>query len=92
MAIMKRHGSRVVCSDKCLLVYKGKNYPCIIENISVSGALLLCNGSFPKLVKSGEICGMMLCNDPILCPSEYRSKVARFNATNIALQFLEMEF
>lgn len=86
---VKRHGLRVACDDKCLLVYKGKNYPCVLENISVSGALLICYDLSPKSANSGESCGILLCSDPILCPSEYKSKVARHDASKIALQFLE---
>lgn len=88
----ERHGRRVACDDKCLLVHNGKNYPCILENISVSGALLLCTESFPKLMNPGETCGMLLCSDATVCPSEYRSKVARHDASTIALQFLEIQF
>lgn len=89
---VKRHGGRVVCDDKCLLVYNGKRYDCILENISVSGALLRCNDSFPKRMNPGDTCGILLCSDPTLCPSEYRSKVARHDASKIALQFLETKF
>lgn len=85
---LKRHGNRVACEDKCLLVYKGKNYPCILENISVSGALLICSDLSRNPVKSGEACGILLCSDPALCPNEYKSRVARHDAAKIALQFI----
>ncbi len=82
-----RHGLRVSCSDKCLLVYDGKNYPCILENISVSGALLICTDPFPRRMNAGETCGLLLCSDPTVCPGENKSKVARHDAAKIALQF-----
>lgn len=90
MYSVERQGRRVNCADKCLLVYNGKKYPCILENISMSGALLLCTDPFPKTMNPGEICGILLCSDPALCPSEYRSKVARYEASKIALQFIEI--
>jgi len=92
MYSVKRYGRRVACADKCLLVYNGRNYTCMLENISVSGALLCCADPFPIHMKPGEACGMLLCNDPKLCPSEYRSKVARHDAPEIALEFLEIQF
>ncbi|OGW36121.1 MAG: hypothetical protein A2X58_08560 [Nitrospirae bacterium GWC2_56_14] len=92
MYAINRHGRRIACSDKCLLVYKGKNYPCVLENISVSGALLFCSDSFPKYMNPGETCGMLLCSDPTLCPSEYKSIVARYDVSKIALRFIEVQF
>lgn len=89
MFSVKRQGKRITCSDKCLLVYKGAHYPCILENISVSGALLLCTEPLPKRMAKGESCGMLLCSDPELCPTEFRSKIARQESSKIALQFIE---
>jgi hypothetical protein len=87
-----RQGLRVACADKCLLVCNGQHYPCKLENISVSGVLLNITSTVLTSIKPGDMCGLIMCSDPMLCPGEYRSKVARLDASRIALQFLEIKF
>lgn len=85
-----RKGLRVSCDDKCLLRHKGINYPCQLENISISGALVSVP-DFPKTaIQLGDTCGLLLCTDPALCPGEYTSKVTRLGPSEIALHFFDM--
>jgi len=88
----ERKGLRVTCDDKCLLVCNGQHYPCKLENISVSGVLLNSTGASLASIKPGDLCGLIMCSDPNLCPGEYRSTVARLDASKIALQFLDIKF
>lgn len=92
MYTKKRQGLRVGCDDKCLLVCNGRHYPCKLENISVSGVLLRSTGTPFSRIKAGDTCGLVICSDPMLCPGEYRSKVARLDASRIALQFIDVKF
>ncbi len=85
----KRRGLRVNCSDKCLLHYNNERYPGILENLSVSGALVRVLVPPEEMIQPGDSCGLLLCNDPSLCPWEYSGKVTRINHTGIALQFLD---
>lgn len=87
-----RQGLRVACDDKCLLVCHGQHFPCKLENISVSGALLNSAAAPLPGIQPGDTCGLIMCKDPMLCPGEYRSKVVRFDAPKIALQFLDIKF
>jgi len=87
-----RKGQRVECGDKCLVVCNGKRYPCKLENISVSGALLKSTDTPFTSINAGDTCGFVMCSDSKLCPSEYRSKVTRLDASEIALQFLDINF
>lgn len=87
----ERRGWRVACNDKCLLVYDGDSYPCKLENISISGVLLQCEGGLPERISPGDRCGLLLCRDPLLCPGEYPARVARLDSSKVGLQFLELE-
>ena len=87
-----RRGLRIACDDKCLLVCNGEQYPCKLENISVSGVLLNSTSIPFTRIKPGDTCGLIMCCDPKLCPGEYRSKVTRLDAAKVALQFLDIKF
>jgi hypothetical protein len=73
-------------------VFDGNNYPCKLENISISGVLVQCDTSLPPRINPGERCGLLLCSDPKVCPGQYPAKVARLEASKVALQFLDFEF
>lgn len=92
MQSVVRRGTRVACNDRCLLVFDGNNYPCKLENISISGVLVQCDAVFPHQINPGDRCGLLLCSDPRVCPGQYPTKVARLEASKVALQFLDFEF
>ena len=87
-----RKGLRVGCNDKCLLHYNGITYQCLLENISISGALLLVCDLPPATIHLGDTCGLLLCTDPTVCPGEYKSRVTRLGPSRIALRFLDVTF
>jgi len=87
-----RNGMRVDCGDKCLLHLNSQRYPCTLENLSFSGALVRGQHLPLSTVQPGDRCGLLLCSDPAICPTEYTTKVTRVSTTEIALQFLEVRF
>ena len=91
MANEYRRGRRVACDDKCLLLFNGVEYPCKLENISISGVLVECDGPVPEQLSPGDRCGLLLCRDPRLCPGMYPAKVARLDLTRVGLRFLNLD-
>jgi hypothetical protein len=83
---------RINCDSKCLLNYNNINYPCLLENLSISGALVCDRGFPPATIRLGDKCGLLLSSDPLLCPGKYTSKVTRLGPSTIALHFLEIVF
>ena len=84
-----RHGLRARCGDKCILVLDGTPLECILDNISMSGALVHHDGHRLGLLP-GTRCGLHLCHDPRLCPGEYACMVTRTTPTEIGLKFVNM--
>lgn len=84
---VQRQGWRLACGDKCVVRHNGKSVECILIDISVSGVLVGCDNAFAESLNPGDTCGLYLCGDPIVCPSELVCKVVRREASRIGLQF-----
>lgn len=84
---VKRQGWRLECGDKCMLEYGGKRAECVLIDISISGVLVSCSDDFVKQIHPGEVCGILLCGDPQICPSDIVCKVVRRESDKVGLQF-----
>jgi len=82
-----RQGWRLDCGDKCVLRHNGKNAECILIDISVSGVLVSCDDTLAESLHQGDTCGLYLCADPRVCPSEVACRVTRRDDSRIGLQF-----
>ena len=82
-----RQGWRLTCGDKCVLSHNGKSAECLLIDISISGVQVSCAEEFAKTVNPGDVCGIYLCSDLQLCPSEIVCKVVRRDSESIGLQF-----
>lgn len=85
----KRAGHRISCVSKCLVYHNGSKYPGILENVSISGALVSMTNSLQYVIQLGDTCSLVFCGDRTLCPDEHLGKVVRLNSPQIGLQFLE---
>ena len=83
---------RILCEAKCILNYEGFDYQGVIENISLSGALLKLTNKVPNSIHPGDKCDLMLCGNQDLCSVKYTCKVTRLNSANIGVQFLELNY
>jgi hypothetical protein len=82
---------RVRCDSKCLLNYKGSQYSVVLENISITGALLTLDSSMMFHPEINKTCGLMLCNDPTLCPPRHPCRIVRYaDEDKVGIQFLDM--
>lgn len=86
---MVKH-SRIVCSAKCVLNIDGFDYHGVIENISLSGALIKLDNMVSHKLSSGDKCHMMLCSNLDSYPVKYTSKVVRYDSEVIGIEFLEL--
>lgn len=82
--------SRIVCEAKCILNFDGFDIQGVIENLSLSGALIKLKDKIPDSIHPGDKCDMMFCSDPDLYPVKYTCKVIRLDSEIIAIQFLEL--
>jgi hypothetical protein len=86
----RMHGSRIVCEAKCILNFDGFDYQGVIENISLSGALIKLNDKMPVNIHPGDKCDMIFCSNPDLYPVKYTCKVIRLDSAIIGIEFLEL--
>lgn len=84
---IQRQGWRLECGDKGVLTYGGKNTECVLVDISISGVLVNCTEEFATHIQIGELCGLHLCGDTSVCPSEIICTVVRRDSDGIGLQF-----
>jgi hypothetical protein len=80
--------SRIKCDSLCVLNCNGSSYSVILENLSLEGALLKTNNKLLNQLKPNDVCDLMLCNDPNVCPTKYSCKVVRFDSEGIGVQFM----
>ena len=84
------HGLRFHCDAKCILIFEGFDYHGVIENVSLSGALIKLDDKVPISIHPGNRCDLMLCGNPELCPLKYTCKVIRLDSAIIGVQFIEL--
>lgn len=80
---------RILCDAKCILNFAGVDYQGVIENISLSGALIKLD-KIPDNMNPGDKCGLLLCSNPDFCPVNYTCKVSRLDSGIIGVQFMEI--
>lgn len=83
----KRKHERVECLSNCQLIYKGKKYKGILENISNTGALIKFVRKQRSAIPDGTQCNLLIGNDSFLIPGEFTGKVIYNNLYKIGLQF-----
>lgn len=81
---------RIVCEAKCILNFDGFDFQGVIENISLSGALIKLNDKITNSIQPGDTCDMIFCNNPDLYPVKYTCKVIRLDSAIIGIEFLEL--
>lgn len=83
----RRGTTRVTCFSKCFLIHMGSKYPGVLENISVSGALVTVTNSLPYVIQLEDSCDLIYCDDQVFHPGDYPSKVVRLSSPKIGLRF-----
>jgi PilZ domain len=83
----KRKSERIDCYNNCQLMYNGKKYMGILENISTTGALIKYARKHQRVIPDGTRCSLIIGNDSILIPGEFTSKVIHNNQHKMGLQF-----
>ena len=86
-----RRVQRVSCVSKCMLFHNGSKYSGVLEDISLCGALVTMTNSLPYVVRIGDTCSLLFCDDQQYCPGEYTSTVVRISTPKVGLQFMKPE-
>lgn len=84
--------TRIHCEKMCVLNFERVNYQGVVENLSLTGALIKMRDTIPEGMKPGDNCGLMLCSNQTSCPVKYTCKVVRLDSALVAVKFLELNF
>ena len=79
---------RIECDSQCVLNCNGSSYSVMLEVLSLEGALLRTNSGLMNSVKPNDVCDLLLCNDPNICPTKYSCKIVRLDSEGIGVQFM----
>jgi hypothetical protein len=88
----KRNSTRIDFNYKCLLQHNDILYPCKVNNISISGAMVCASFIIPVHIQLGDTCDLLFSTHQTMSPLDYRSKVTRLEDSKIALHFLDPAF
>ena len=84
-----RRNARLTCAERCQLRFHESYHSVSLINISKKGLLVHFDDPLPH-VRSGDTCGVYLCNDRNFCPCEFECEVVRVETSDIALKFSMM--
>jgi len=86
--IEKRRHQRITCDTKCVVYHEDLKYRGMVENISISGALVSLYRTPPGGIHAGDNCCLLLCDASVSTGSRIPSQVARTISAKIGLKFL----
>lgn len=78
---------RVQCKSRCILAVGNTNCKCILEDLSICGALVKVSDERCE-VYPGVNCELFLCPDPEKCPGKCTCQVKRLSTKGIGLEFV----
>lgn len=88
----KRRHLRINCAEKCFLYYVESRYCGAVMNISISGALVNVYGTRPDTFVAGDMCSLLLSDNPETSAFRYRSRIAYSGPAGVGLEILQHEF
>lgn len=89
--IEKRRHRRIDCVTKCILYHDGSKFRGVVENLSVSGALVRIRSNLSESIHPGDTCSLLICHLPALSYSRHSSQVKHLDSTTVGIQFLFLE-
>jgi PilZ domain len=89
--IEKRGHRRIDCATKCILYHEGSKFRGVVENLSVSGALVRIRRNLSESIHPGDACSLLICHLPALSYSRHSSQVKHIDSTTVGIKFLFLE-
>ena len=84
--------TRISCDALCQLSYEGEQYRGMVENVSLTGALINIDDTMPMYISPGVTCSLMLYGKQPDYHTEYKCLAVRVDSNRIGLQFLEINY
>ena len=86
--IEKRSHRRIDCAMNCFLYNEGSKFRGVVENLSISGALIRIRRNASEIIHPGDACSLLICNLLALSYSRHASQAKHIDSTAIGIEFL----
>ncbi|QEM67507.1 PilZ domain-containing protein [Geobacter sp. FeAm09] len=82
----ERSDKRFAIRTKCCLTINGGEYPCLIDNLSTTGASIEMDGPLREGIEVGATGSLTVL---LLTTVEYRCRIVRVDAPHLGVQFID---
>lgn len=86
------HDFGVKTNSHCLLKgLDGVTYQALLGNISLTGALIKLSDNVPNGLHVGDMCGLMLSDNPKLSSAKYTGRIVELDSGSVGISFNHQE-
>ncbi len=87
-----KHDFRKKTDSHCLLMgLDGVTYQALLGDLSVTGALITLSEKAPNGLNIGEMCGLMLSDNPKLSSAKYTGRIVTLDSDSVGISFNHQE-
>ncbi len=83
--------SRKINSQCLLMGIDGVTYQALLGDLSVTGALITLAKNTPNGLHVGEMCGLMLGDNPKLSSAKYTGRIVKLDSDSVGISFNHQE-
>ena len=88
----EKHDFRIKTDSNCLLKgLDGVTYKAQVGDLSLTGALIKLSDKVPNGLHVGEMCGLMLSENPGLSSAKYTGRIVELDSYNVGISFNHQE-
>lgn len=88
----EKNDFRIKTDSHCLLMgLDGVTYRALLGDLSVTGALIKLSGNAPNGLHVGEMCGLMLSDNPKLSSAKYTGRIVKLDSDCVGISFNHQE-
>jgi c-di-GMP-binding flagellar brake protein YcgR len=86
------HDFRIKSDSHCLLMgLDGVTYKALLGDLSLTGALIRLSDNVPNGLHVGEMCGLMLSDNPKLSSAKYTGRIVKLESDSVGISFNHQE-
>ena len=88
----KRHKAQIDCDSHCILIgLDGITYKALLGDLTVTGASIKMNDTMQHGLHIGEMCGLVLSDNPNRSSSKHKGIIIELESGNVGISFHHQE-